>query len=366
VQSKPMERQHNATEDRATPPASSQLRRHSNSFDVLRLLAAAFVVWSHQHALLGLPEPAVAILDTSFGGLGVFIFFAISGYLNTLSVFHHRSARVFLLNRALRIYPALAVCVLFTVVLGFCVATDLHAYLGMKLISYVVKDVTLFTGVKAGVPGVFETNAFPEALNGSLWTLPYEVKMYVALVVVLAACRYSLVAPILLFAAAAITSALIGLGVVPPFQGDQFWLQFSTLFLTGSAIAAIEILGGIRFAIAAVALTAAVTAAMGNHFFASELLLTAFIVAVGRVRLPHWLRPPIDLSYSVYLYAFPVQQTVALYTKDFWPALAISASGILALATLSVLFVELPALRLKRRESIGVIAVPQPSPGPVL
>src|SRR6266852_3882284 len=261
--------------------ADTRERAHANSFDLLRLFAAALVVWSHQHALLGLPEPAVASLNTSFGGLEVFIFFSISVYLNTLSIARHNSLQTFLINRALRIYPALVACVLFTVVLGICVATDLHAYLGPELISYVVKNTTLFFGFQGGAPGVFEANALPQALNGSLWTLKYEVKLYVALAAVFAVCRYSLLAPIFLFAALAVTLTLMHLGVLEPYQGDQYWVQFSTLFLAASAVASIEILAGTPIAIVSLVLSAAIVAALGNQFLARELLLTLFIITAA-------------------------------------------------------------------------------------
>ena len=51
-----------------------------NNFDSLRLTAALFVLVSHQHALTGLPEPSILNVH-SLGGLGVLIFFSISGFL---------------------------------------------------------------------------------------------------------------------------------------------------------------------------------------------------------------------------------------------------------------------------------------------
>lgn len=333
-------------------------RAHTNSFDLLRLFGAALVVWSHQHALLGLPERPVASLNTSVGGLGVMIFFAISGYLNTLSIARHNSVQIFLINRALRIYPALWGCVLFTAVLGIFVATDLHAYLGPRLMSFVVKNTTLFFGFEGGAAGVFETNPFPAAINGSLWTLQYEVKLYVVLAVLFVVCRYSLLAPIFLFVAFVVTLTLTYRGVLPPYEGDQYWIQFSAPFLAGSAIASVEILIGIPVAIGSLILTAAVATVVGDEVFGHQLLLTPLVVMVGRVHLPRWLQPPIDLSYSTYLYAFPIQQTTVLYTRDFWVALAITTSVTLALATISVLLVERPALRLKgKTKSISLISL---------
>ena len=134
------------------------LRQHTNAFDHIRLVAAGLVLWSHQHGLMGMREPFVGVLD---GGLGVYIFFAVSGYLNTQSLVQHGSIQVYLFNRALRIYPALAACVVFTVILGFVVATDRNAYVSVKLLSYIAKNVTLFSGVKMGISGRFRRQRVP-------------------------------------------------------------------------------------------------------------------------------------------------------------------------------------------------------------
>ena len=62
--------------------------RHNNRFDTLRLLAALLVLWSHCFPLAGRAqdEPLARLtgIDT-LGGLGVAIFFVLSGYLITLS-----------------------------------------------------------------------------------------------------------------------------------------------------------------------------------------------------------------------------------------------------------------------------------------
>jgi peptidoglycan/LPS O-acetylase OafA/YrhL len=327
-------------------------RQHTNAFDPIRLVAAALVLWSHQHALMGLREPFVDVLGASYGGLGVYIFFAISGYLNTRSLAQHRSMQVFLLNRALRIYPALVACVLFTVILGFAVATDRHAYLSIKLLSYIAKNMTLFFDVRTGVPGVFESNAFPEALNGSLWTLPYEVKMYVVLVLCLAAMRYNLALPIVVFAGAAVITVLGTAGLLPALPRNNFWVIFSTLFLAGSAVGAAQAFAGLPAAIGALAAIALAFAGIGEQLLAWQLLLAAAVIAIGSIALPRRLRLPLDLSYGVYLYAFPIQQLSATLFADFWLALTFSAVVTFALALMSALFIERHALRLKNRPAL--------------
>jgi peptidoglycan/LPS O-acetylase OafA/YrhL len=210
----------------------------------------------------------------------------------------------------------------------------------------VVKDTTLFFGVKAGVPGVFEAAKYPEALNGSIWTLPYEVKMYVVLALCLAVCRYNLAIPIIAFSGGSVIAILAAIGILPPLQ-DSYWLQFSTLFLAGSAVAATQMVVGLPLTIGGLILFSLLFAGLGQPFLAWQLLLTAIVITFGCLKLPKWLRPPLDLSYGIYLYAFPVQQISAALTGDFWLALAFSTSVTFALALMSALFIERPALRLK-------------------
>lgn len=94
----------------------------NNRFDTLRLFAALLVLWSHAFPLGGRPElePLARYtgLDT-LGGLGVAIFFVLSGYLLVLSWERNPNVWAFTRNRAVRIYPALvALCVLSVMVLG--------------------------------------------------------------------------------------------------------------------------------------------------------------------------------------------------------------------------------------------------------
>jgi peptidoglycan/LPS O-acetylase OafA/YrhL len=334
------------------------LRQHTNAFDHIRLVAAGLVLYSHQYALMGMREPFVAVLGASYGGLGIYIFFAVSGYLNTQSLAQHRSMQVYLFNRALRIYPALAACVVFTVILGFIVASDRDAYVSVKLLSYIAKNVTLFSGVKLAVPGVFESNVFPQALNGSLWTLPYEVKMYVVLAVCLAAARYNLVLPIIVFAGVCAIALLGTAGLLPVLPRNDFWVLFSILFLAGSAVAAVQSFTALVVAIGALAAAALVFAGNGEQLLARLLLLTAIVIALGSITLPKRLRLPLDLSYGLYLYAFPIQQLSATLFTDFWPALAFSAVITFVLALMSALFIERYALRLKNRVVIPWFAKP--------
>ena len=99
-----------------------------------------------------------------------------------------QSVKQFVWARILRIYPALIVVVLLTVFgLGLFFTTQpTMAYLSdAKIYEYLLKSSTLIIGVSKSLPGelpgVFENNPYKNAVNGSLWTLPHELKMYIIL-----------------------------------------------------------------------------------------------------------------------------------------------------------------------------------------
>ena len=158
-----------------------------NSFHLLRLIAASAVLYSHSFPLTSgdkHTEPLRAAWGCTFGSIAVDLFFLISGMLVTMSLVRRGSALDFAKARFFRIWPGLTVAVLLTVlVLGPAFTTvALSTYFTAKETArYVVLNLVLFKGIAYVLPGVFATNAWPSAINGSLWTLPSEVRCYAAL-----------------------------------------------------------------------------------------------------------------------------------------------------------------------------------------
>ena len=74
------------------------------SLNLLRLSAAALVLSSHQHALLGLAEPDLFGWST-FGGVGVSIFFFLSGVLVWSSWARDPDLKRFFIRRSLLFKP---------------------------------------------------------------------------------------------------------------------------------------------------------------------------------------------------------------------------------------------------------------------
>src|SRR5437764_7651545 len=96
------------------PPGERPLERHNN-FDLLRLVAAVSVIFSHAFLLAENSQDHDPLMiltggQTILGLVGVFMFFTISGYLVTQSFDNTPSPLVFLAKRGLRIFPGLIVC----------------------------------------------------------------------------------------------------------------------------------------------------------------------------------------------------------------------------------------------------------------
>jgi peptidoglycan/LPS O-acetylase OafA/YrhL len=96
-----------------------RLDARRNNFDVLRLVAASLVLFSHCYPLTGHEEPFGRLTGWTLGEVGVVMFFAMSGFLIAKSWTDQPYPRAFAVKRALRLLPALVVAVgVTTLVIG--------------------------------------------------------------------------------------------------------------------------------------------------------------------------------------------------------------------------------------------------------
>jgi peptidoglycan/LPS O-acetylase OafA/YrhL len=344
------------------PPERPQ---RADAFDLLRLIASLMVLWSHQHVLLGFPEPAVPAVAGSIGTLGVCIFFAISGYLNVQSAFRRRAAGSFLLARALRIYPALIVCVAFCVLLGAAITSDPQRFYGLKTLKFLVQNATL-VGIEVRLPGVFETNIYRDAVNGSLWTLPMEAACYLGLAAIAFCANFKPARLLILLLVLSVVLWLFS-AFIRDIESD--WLMkldhfprfYGAVFLGGALLAASEKVFGPWPAVGVVAAVALAFALTGQTMTATLVALPIAFVSIGRLTTVTWLRPKIDISYGAYLYAFPIQQFIAGYRLSFWTSLALSLGLTLVLGFLSAILIERPALKWHQNRRASTVAVPVPN-----
>jgi peptidoglycan/LPS O-acetylase OafA/YrhL len=162
---------------------------HRNNFDLIRLLAALQVMFCHGVILLHIGVgrifvPPVMTVLLLFPGVP--IFFCVSGFLIARSVERHLDALgVYLWSRALRIYPALWLCV----VIGGATLLRLGFFHG---VSPARVAQWWFLNLAAGGASVnpdYLRSFGPGVWNGSLWTIFIELSFYAALPVVYLLCR---------------------------------------------------------------------------------------------------------------------------------------------------------------------------------
>ncbi|HET7925711.1 MAG TPA: acyltransferase [Rhodanobacteraceae bacterium] len=323
----------------------------------LRLLAALMVLFGHSYAVLGPTVGAREPLHFLFPGIvthvtGVNFFFVISGLLITLSWLRRPDLLRFLRARFLRIFPALAACVTVTAfVIGPMVTTlPLRSYFlegdasGTPL-GYAFNNAIL--NHRAFLPGVFEHLPTARFVNGSLWTLPVEAKMYlgVAGLGVLRCFRFPWLTSI------GIVGAFSYLVLYPAYIGQSPSIAYIQAGFFGAGCIAcllrryVPVSSGIMLAV----LAAAVVSRNTTHLMPFTWLAIGYFV-LWFCYVPRIAKVPqdIDLSYGTYLWAFPVQQL--LVTSGIGDPLALFALATpiaLMLAFLSWFYIEKPALRLK-------------------
>jgi peptidoglycan/LPS O-acetylase OafA/YrhL len=333
--------------------------RDDNRFDILRLLAAWLVLFSHCFPLgaRAASEPLVSTLGIdSLGGVGVAIFFVLSGYLVTLSLERTPQLLEFARRRVLRIYPGLiTVCLLSVFVLGPLLTSWPTAIYWRHPVTVQYLWTATAWDIHYPLPGVFASNPM-SAINGSLWSLPYEITCYLVLAG-LSLLPGSLRVKVTLVAMVLAAMLLARPAALDPFalflQLDYYHAKLGLLFALGAFYACWRTHMRPMLWHALPMLVSALLLPQGVW----QLLL--YVLGLGTLTL--WLAlygtwlprvPPRmgDWSYGAYLYGFPVQQTLAhfkLHQASFVGYVVACTVVTFALAGLSWHLVEKQAMRWK-------------------
>ncbi|OBV11204.1 Acyltransferase 3 [Erythrobacter dokdonensis DSW-74] len=338
------------------PVLAELLAGRDNNLNLIRVLAACAVLVSHAFPIAlgsGSVEPLEPQTGLSLGGHAVAVFFVLSGLLIARSFDRASSHWRFAIARVMRLFPGLAIVLVLTVMAGAMLTTrTLPDYLtDPATLLYVPGNLSLYF-LQFSLPGVFEDNPMGPAINGSLWTLFYEVVCYFGLFAlgVLGLLR-SRAAFTLVFAGLA-AAFLVSLGWAPA-SGLAYRLDMLAhlAFPFGLGVLAYvwrdRLPVDIRIAVVLWLLVALV--------MKTAALLPMIMVAVGYSTI--WfgfaVKGPLlvynrvgDYSYGLYIYAFPVQQGLVHFLPGMTPAANILAALpiTLTLAAFSWLIVERRAL----------------------
>jgi peptidoglycan/LPS O-acetylase OafA/YrhL len=351
----------------------TETSRHGN-FDFIRLTAAFMVLIGHAFIIMGKQSPTFLGIEISV--FGVMIFFSISGYLVSESWIRDPSVMRYMARRSLRIFPALVAVILLSTFLLGPVFTTLshHDYFTNRQTYTYLENIFLVT--QRSLPEVFKNNPQSLRVNDSLWTLPIELLMYLFLPVLtfLHGQKNALI-----FAALTIFISLIFTFYLPTIGGGEI-TQNSSIYLVELII--FEVAKVSMFFMAGVFIryvfmtlkpplvlaTSLFFSTIGMYYLADINLyllyvslafsLPFFINALGespKVRLPSLNRVG-DLSYGIYLYAFPIQQIIAHFfigKISVFTAIVIAVIPTACFAYVSWHLLEKKALILKTKLQIG-------------
>lgn len=336
-----------------------------NNFDFVRLLFAACVIVTHAYPLAGSQE-CDWLCQTShgqytFSWIAVRGFFVISGYLIFQSLERSKNLVDYYWKRVLRLYPALVVVLTLTVLLGPLVYhSEIPYWSNESVKSYIPKNLGLYH-LQFAITGIFEQNPHKYAINGSLWTIAFEFTMYVAvsafffikgkrtIVLVIVSLIYLTLAKLAVFNFAEIQQWNF-------FILDWYLIELGVYFAAGSLLAVLRIQQlPVRYlaVIFVVSLALFIFATGRSEFLIVSVTMLPLSIlcgclcpVVGISSISKYIG---DLSYGMYIYGFPVQQTLVYYFKLDHVGLMIGGLMISALfAYASWHLIEAPALKWKK------------------
>jgi peptidoglycan/LPS O-acetylase OafA/YrhL len=265
-----------------------------------------------------------------------------------------------------RIFPAYWVCLIATAAIFAPIAYarqngGIDGYLttgGVTPINYVILNASIKIG-SFGIGDTLRSVSFPSAWDGSLWTLYYEFSCYL-LVGALGIFGWWRRSPLPIAAAFVLSVALAAnSALLSPYFGNNpdvaNFMELAPFFLGGALIQMLKRRLPLHWLGAAVGLLGIAGALHLSLTWglqlAAPLLAYVLLWVASIVPSPEVVRHN-DISYGVYIYAFPMQQLLATFgMQHHGPILFTLAAMILTLpfATASWLLVEKPIMRRARR-----------------
>lgn len=342
-------------------------RKH-NAIGFMRTAFALLVIVGHSFHLGGFGLDTLARFSNgqqAFGTLAVLGFFILSGYLITASFVYASSVWRYLWNRFLRIMPAFWAA-LIVVAFGFAPLMYFlqNGTLGGFLVTndggplqYILKNAGLNIQ-QYDVSGLTGNIPWPNAFNGSLWTLIYEVTGYILIAafgifgVFKKHSKVVLGATLTMFGLYIMDRAAPGsAGNIIPFFKDIQLLPLMLFFFAGATwyLYQDKIPLSNRYFILASVLY--ILSLRYDFYTLVGPLTFVYIIFYLAAKLPlKSFDRKADFSYGIYIYAFPAQQLLSqlgAQSMGVWVYSLLAALITLPLAVASFYLIERPALKLK-------------------
>lgn len=152
----------------------------NNNFDLIRLFAALQVLIFHCIAHLEIDSLSNTFILNLFPG--VLMFFTISGFLIMSSLDRNQNIKKYTINRILRIFPALLICLIVTLILllSFNII-KISDFFSHPILTWFFAQSTFF---QFWTPDILRSWGVGTP-NGSLWTIAVELQFYIILPILL-------------------------------------------------------------------------------------------------------------------------------------------------------------------------------------
>jgi len=315
------------------------------------------VIFSHHHAFMVVPEePFRGFL--SWGGVCVAVFFSISGLLVTQSFQRSSNFIDFMTKRIRRIFPALIVC-------SFAMVYLMGPFYQSDAVNYLFSSDTLTSFLRfcallpSQIENVFSGYKFVGPTNGALWTLTLEFACYIIIGFMLCI-HNSWKTPASILAFLVIVNVFSG-----PDVKNVLWygMSFSWLIMFGICFSLGSLLSltadkwnntktKIFFLVISIAMLKLLKGTPEIQTL-GFMAITFITICIGVSIKDFIVKGKFDVSYGLYIYAWPIQQIIANKTSlSFYPSIIASMVCTAIVAFFSWTIVEKRFL--KRKSSLPV------------
>lgn len=338
----------------------------NNNIGILHLIGALFVMYGHQCILMG--HPVTTLFGCGIHAVGVKVIFIISGYLITKSICSLKGNRMqvslqYSIKRLTRIYPEYLGCILVAAfVIGplfsTLTATEYfsEAYFHNGVLFYITTNLRMF--INYSLPGVFSNNPISQAVNGSFWTLPVELSLYLVIWCVIIVSKNSKLRKLLFVIITVILSILsiVRLAVAPSsylvWYGTDWYqaLNVAPYFLIGAMSSQIDLQKYLHPELAAIVTLCFSGISFGGYYseITSLILIPYIVLSIGfsnKLQGIHLRFVRSEYAYGMFLYSFMIQQCV-LDVLGKHPVLTPNVNTYFFISTIITYFVAMLSYKL--------------------
>ena len=302
---------------------SEKMNGISTNVNLLRFCAAVLVIFSHSFYVANDEQDPFSVFcngQTNLGGIAVAVFFFLSGFYVTKSLYRKNDVKDYFKKRCIRIFPQLWVVVLLSVfVLGpiFTTNTMLEYFTDKETYLYLLNG---FLIPIHNLPGVFVNNVYDATINGSLWTLPVEFAAYCGLAIILLISKHIFKNEkhqrlLHLITTIALIIAFVFLNVYVKSEMLITAVRPMVIFFIGSLYCDYSDKIVLNIPIA-VLMTAVIIIACKAGFLSYAMIVclpyivVTFMLGTRQIKLNNKV---LSISYEMYLFGWPIQQMITSF-----------------------------------------------------